>query len=216
MHMRQWIAILCVIGLLLYIGLVMERHQPALRPDTPLAGLSRAMNEAGGHLNAVTVILSVPITDTTLPYRLKGVLAERIKPAALVHQPDPALVTRDGLYYLEMRWRLTDEALRHWPEWYGVLTSALQAEGIMEPAHVQLEGLAAAPRTDLLGLIHRALDSLDAENRQPWAQGPSASVAAKTAALPTGPHAVNVQVAARQLDQQVRLFVAWPAMTGDY
>lgn len=214
--MRQWIAIICLIGLLAYIGMVMDHQQRSGVSEPALSGLTRAMSSVGGQLDAVSFMLTAPISDPALPFRLREALTNATQPVRLADQPRVDLITRDDLYYLELRWRLTGEMLTQWPTWYEALSAALLSEGIAEQAHIQLEGLTGKADSDLLGLVNSALDSLKATARQPWTEGRSASVAARTSALPTGPHDVNVQVAARQMDQGVRLFVTWPAMTGDY
>lgn len=213
--MQRWIPILCLVALLLYAGWVLD-SQPRFTTgpgSSALMPLQTALERAGGRLEAAAFLLDAPISDPALEDRLRQRLGW--------HQPTPVgeerelwLETQNAMYALQLRWRMTGERAAAWSKQYGLLAKALADEGILAPLHVQLEG--PGPAGDVLALANSGLDSLSASERQPWRGERSASVAGVARALPRGPHEVNIQVAARQTPAGTRLWVAWPALTGDY
>lgn len=215
--MRQWITILCIIALLIYVGGVMEHNQSqaALPLPARIAALEQAMREAGGSLEGARFILVAPVADPALPGRLRERLGWTGAPPR-GELREARLYTEHGMYYLALNWRMTGTQAARWTEKHEALTRVLNELGISTPVHVQLEGKATASTRNLLDMANAALDGVAAEQRQPWKGSQSASVAGRSALLPTGPHEVNVQAAVRQVGQDVRLWVAWPAFTGDY
>lgn len=215
--MRQKITVICAVALLIYAGLVLEQNQrqadlPA-RPE--ISTLERALQQAGGLLDGAQFILAAPITDPALPGRVR----ERLGWTGAVplgEKREARLYTQHGMYYLALDWRMTGERAARWAENHATLSQLLAEAGVSTPIHVQLEGRVAAKAPSLLDTANTALDGVAAQQRQPWAGDRSASVAGRSAHLPGGPHEVNVQAAARQTVEGVRLWVAWPALTGDY
>lgn len=213
--MRHWLPIVCVIALLLYIGWVLDDQprQAGTAPAARIGALDRAMTRAGGSLETATFILAAPISDPALP----GEVRERLGwtgPAPRGERREARLHTEQGMYYLALNWQMTGDRAAKWAENHAALTRALAGLGVNTPVHVQLEGKAKGK--DLLALAHTALDGVAAGQRQPWSAEKSASVAGRSAQLPAGPHPVNVQAAVRQTVQGIKLWVAWPALTGDY
>ncbi|MFZ5815838.1 MAG: hypothetical protein ACOY93_11115 [Bacillota bacterium] len=211
--MRHWLPILSLIALLLYAGWVLDRHRE--QPDRPaISALNTVMAKAGGSLESARFLLVAPITDPATPARLRERLGWKGSPPG-GEQREAWLQTQEGAHYLVLNWQMVGEAAQRWAENHPLLTRALEEAGVATPFHVELQGKIPGKR-ELLTLAHRALDELGASARQPWTGERSASVAGWSARLPSGPHEVNVQVAARQTEEAVRLWVAWPALTGDY
>ncbi|MFZ5827445.1 MAG: hypothetical protein ACOY94_24350 [Bacillota bacterium] len=215
--MRQWMIVLSIIALLIYAGRVLEHNQQqtALPSEADITALEKAMRGAGGSLEGVRFLLVAPIADPAVP----GGLEERLGwagPPRGGEFREARLYTEHGMYYLALDWRMTGEQVARWAANHRNLSQALRELGIATPVHVQLEGRVAATARNLLEMTNQALDQVAAEGRQPWNGKRSASVAGRSAYLPKGPHEVNVQAAARQTGKDVRLWVAWPALTGDY
>lgn len=213
--MRTWITIVCAIALLLYVGWVLDDHQRQAggQIQAGMPALEGALVKAGGSLDAAQFTLVAPITDPAVPGRVQERLGWTGAPPR-GEQREARLYTDQGMYYLALNWRLTGEQAARWAEAHAALEKALLQEGVTTPSHVQIEGTAKGQ--DLMAMAHAALDSLSASERQPWSGTRSASVAGRSDHLPKGPHAVNIQVAARESGKSVKLWVAWPALTGDY
>lgn len=215
--MRQWLAMIAVIALLLYVGSVLDHNQPqADRPVGPrIAALEQAMARAGGSLEAARFRLVAPISDPAAPTKVRAALGwDGAVPVG--ESREARLHTEAGMYYLALDWRMTGEPASRWVEHHAALSKVLGDMGIATPIHVEIEGMSSRPAEDLLATAHAALDGVDAATRQPWTGERSASVAGRSVYLPAGPHEVNVQVATRSMEQGVRLWIAWPALTGDY
>lgn len=215
--MRQWITVLCIIALLVYVGGVLEHNQrqTALPSPPGIAALEQAMREAGGSLEGARFILVAPVADPALPGRLRESLGWTGAPPR-GESREARLYTEHGMYYLALSWRMAGTQAGRWAENHEALSRALNELGIITPVHVQLEGKVTVTARNLLEMVNAALDGVAADQRQPWNGHKSASVAGRSAYLPRGPHEVNVQAAARQIGEDVRLWVAWPALTGDY
>lgn len=213
--MRSWITAICVFALLLYAGWVLDHHHRKVgaTPQVSMDSLQMAFDKAGGRLEAVRFALVAPIIDPALPGRIQERLGwQGASPKGEFREA--RLHTENGMYYLSLTWRLTGEPAVGWVAKHTALIQALESEGVTTPMHVQLEGTARGE--NLLALVNAGLDGVSALARQPWSSDRSASVAGRTALLPSGPHEVNIQVAARRVGPGVKLWVAWPAMSGDY
>lgn len=215
--MRQWIPLVCLVSLVCYIGWVLDQTQSQVKAASPggIGSLEKALVQVGGTLEEVSFLLVAPIADPALPGRVRERLSWEGAPPRGEYR-EARLYTDKGMYYLALAWRMTGEQTANWVENHVALSGVLAKEGITTPVHVQLRGQTQRPASNLLTLVESALDSLAAEGRQPWAGDRSASVAGRSSQLPQGPHEVNVQAAARRTEQGVRLWVAWPALTGDY
>lgn len=213
--MHRAITIGCVVALLLYAGWVLDSQPREVsgQHSSALAPLQTALERAGGRLEAVAFLLDAPVSDPALPDRLRQRLGWN-QPTPANEEREVWLNTENAMYALQLRWRLSGERAGTWAKSYALVAEALAKEGIHAPLHVQLEG--SGPAGDVLALAHSGLDGLSASKRQPWQGERSASVAGVASALPRGPHEVNIQVAARQTSAGTRLWVAWPALTGDY
>lgn len=190
-----------------------EKQSAGPASGPALEALHRAWEAAGDRLEQAVLFLQEPVADPQAVERIAAGLGwgEGVPP-----DEDRSLRLVEGIGgpYLELTWRLRGEAAARWVARYRELRRVLAAEGVWPRVHVELSGRAAAGPP--LALAEAALDALGAGGREPWSEGPAASVAGYTPLLPPGPYTVNVQAAVRRSGDENRLWIGWPTVRSDY
>ncbi|MEW8976974.1 MAG: hypothetical protein AB2385_01105 [Symbiobacterium sp.] len=182
--------------------------------ESGIAALGRAVAAMGGRLEAAALVATVPAAGPEAAERLAARL-DRAPQASPAGQRRLAVEDGIGGPVLTVEWRLHGPEAGRWDEAHAALQAALAAEGLEAPVYVELSGRTARPDSPL-ALAAAALDGVAARDRQPWAEGPSASVAGWSRLLPPGPYPVNVQVAVRHEGGEGRFWIGWPVVRSDY
>ncbi len=219
--MRQLLLIASVVGLIMYAGFASQNgsvqavvHSATGAPS--LGALQRCFDATGGALQKVQITGWVEAESKDA----LSLVNDRLgwTPGLNVPQElrEARLHDRDGHQFVAVRWILTGTAAATWQSSYNRLDQTLGAVGKGQAITVQLEG--TTPKKHPLALATRALDAVGAVERQPWSDAFAASIAGRSAQLPSGPFGVNVQVATRQESaaNQIRVWVAWPALQQEY
>lgn len=222
--MRQLLTIACVVALLMYAGFASvyghrsEVVVPVLQTveTVGLLPLSNALEASGARLEEAVIAARVEVAEPA--DREKAVAA--LGWAGKTPKGETRLAQvqgRDGRHLLLVRWTLSGPAATTWETHAREVREVLAQYGSSPLLTVQLGGR-RAPAEDLTKVAAQALDALRATARQPWSDGRAASLAGRTAMLPSSPLGVNVQAAARkdQATGQVRVWVAWPALLQEY
>ncbi len=216
--MRLLLLIASVVGLIMYIGFVVEQDSApasALAYQGDIRELQRAFDATGAGLERAVVSGWVRVTDHSARERVLMALGWKADDL-LNHGRHLSLRTSWGERFLVLRWSLSDEQAPAWPEAYRRVVEALQTAGAAPHITVHLEGKAAT--ADVGSILEAALDAVGAQARQPWSSPPAASIAGRSALLPASPFGVNIQAAARHnpVDGSTRVWVAWPALVQEY
>ncbi|MGE5675694.1 MAG: hypothetical protein ACM3XM_17735 [Mycobacterium leprae] len=212
--MKQLWFLLSVMAVLMYAGFAIQENTVSATTDgaPAVANLELALKATGATAESVTITGWAAVQtqpDRAELYRLLGWTGAAV-PAEIreLRQYNQA-----GQEYIGIRWVLTGLQCRQWERAQALVGEALK-RGSDRAVTVQME--AASSASDLTALIRKALDAVDATERQAWSGPSDAIVAGRSARLPSSPYGVNVQVEARRMTGgRTRLSIAWPALRLD-
>jgi hypothetical protein len=225
--MRQLLGIACVVALFMYAGFAslygpgtpaLSSAGTAVTPGATmdLSPLAQALAATGAGLEEAVVAGRVEVASPSDRDRVVAALGWTGK-TPKGEMREAQLYDRDGKHVLIIRWTLQGQSAALWSDRHREVRQVLALYGPTPLTTVQIGGQ-SDKAGELPKVAARALDAVQATDRQPWTDGRAASMAGRSAVLPPSPLGVNVQVAVRRVEETgaSRVWVAWPALLQEY